>query len=252
MTTLFDCTLGGVLLSSLDESICVLDLREDAPKLRHATAAAWHDGLHLLDAQRESFTVRVDFAIHTPDPARRTQVLQAVCAWAMKGGVLTASSHPGQQLDVRCIALPAPAADDWLAPLTLVFTTTTVPFWEDANLTQVSSSGAAALLIPGTAGAVPVSTMVVNNGDAPITRLTLLCGDTQMVFEGISVPANSMFVMTQVGPVLRAYIGGQSVLSCRTAESDDSLLAVCGKSCTVQAIASQPATSIFMARGRYV
>lgn len=252
MTTLFDCALDGVLLSSLDDSICVLDIREDAPKMRQSTASAWQDGLHLLDSQRESLTIRVDFAIHAPNPARRSQVLQAVHAWTTKGGILTATSHPGQQLAVICTGLPTSTASDWLETLTLTFTTTTVPFWEDDALTQASASGAATLLVPGTAGAVPVSTMVVNNGDAPITQLTLLCGDTQMDFENIIIPVNSMFVMTQVGPVLKAYIGGQSVLHCRTAASDDSLLAVCGQPCTVQAIAAQPVTTIFMARGRYV
>jgi len=251
MITTFDCALGGILLSSLDESICVLDIREDAPKMRISTVSARHDGLHLLDSQRESLTVRVDFAIHDPDLAHRSQVLQAIHAWAAKGGILTATSHPGQQLAVICTGFPAPTADDWMERLTLSFTTTTIPYWEAVALTQVVTSDTTDLLIPGTADAVPVSVMVINYGDAPLTQLTLVCGNTRMVFENISISVNNMFVMTQIGPVLKATIDGQSVLHCRTAESDDSLLAPCGQNCTVQVIANQDTNTVLMARGRY-
>ena len=64
MTTLFDCALGGVTLSSLDKSICVTDVREEAPVYREALTPTWLEGQRLLSRTRESLSVTVRFAIH--------------------------------------------------------------------------------------------------------------------------------------------------------------------------------------------
>lgn len=252
MTTPFDCTLNSVPLSSLDESICVLDVREPAPKLRLTTLAARSGGLQLLERQRESISVEVSLAIHEPDPIRRKEVFHSVLAWAEAGGTLTISDRPEQQLQVICSQPPEISADEWMTALKITFTSTRVPYWEASQLTQVSTTGTAALTVPGTAPSAPVSVLLVNTGTEAITQLTLHCGSTQMVFDSLTLPAGSIFLMTQSGGCLTAMVDNISVLKYRTPDSDDLLLAPCGKASTVYASAAQPTNANFAVRGRYL
>lgn len=252
MTTSFDCALNSVLLSSLDAAICVQDIREDAPKLRTSALALQQEGRRLLRQHRESLTLHITFAIHEPEPVRRRTVLQAVQAWAAQGGFLTTTDRPGQRLGVVCTALPAMSAEGWTEALTLTFVSTLVPYWEDAEETFASGSTVLTLNIPGTAASSPVDVVVINNTEETVTSLTLRCGSTQMVFEGIDMPSNGLFLLIQSDGALVAQLNGQSVLACRTPESDDRLLAPCGTSCTAYASALEPLQATFSARGRYV
>lgn len=252
MKTQFDCALDGVLLSSLNESICVLDIREDAPAMRTAALALHPEGQHLLHQQRESLTVHAVFAIHEEDPTLRREAMQAVRAWAAKGGLLTTSDRTGLQLAVICTSLPSASSEDWTETLTLTFRSTRIPYWEDAAPTSALGSGEQTLTVPGSADFAPVDVMLINEGAEAVTSLTLHCGETQMTFEGIALEAGGIFAMIQTSGTLMAKISGQSVLACRTADSDDLLLAPCGTPCTVSASASQPLQANFAARGRYV
>lgn len=248
--TIHDCTLNGVSLSSLDKRICVLDVQEDAPEIALVPHALPRGGqrLHLT---RQSLTVRIKFAIHEANPTRRKAVLQAVCAWAMKGGTLTLSDRPGKQLCVDCTSCPAVAAEDWTAPMTLVFTTTHCPWWEDAAPTSVSGSSSMTLALSGTADFSPVDVTVTNGGDAAVTLLSIRCGDSYMIFSGVELPVGGTLAVRHEAGVLSAAIGGESVLAHRTAGSDDLLLAPCGKSCTVSVTGGSGLTATFSARGRY-
>lgn len=251
MTTQFDCALDGVALSSLDDTLCVLDIREDAPKMRTAALALRPAGRRLLHQQRESLTVQIGFAIHEEDPVRRREVLQSVHAWAAKGGILTTSERPGQQLTVICTALPAMSAEDWTETLTLAFTTTLVPYWEAAEASSASGSDVLTLTAAGNAGSAPVDVIAINDTDETVTSLKIYCGGTQMVFEGISMPAGGILFLIQSGGVFTAELDGESILPFRTPESDDLLLAPCGTGCTAYASASAPLQAAFTVRGRY-
>ena len=101
--TIHDCALNGASLSWLDERICVLDVQEDAPRLR-LPAFPLPLGGQFLSPVRESLSVRVTFAIHEEDPARRWSLLERVRAWAADGGLLTLDARPDQQLTVVCTA----------------------------------------------------------------------------------------------------------------------------------------------------
>lgn len=252
MKTPFDCALNGVLLSSLDEAICLRDIREEAPRLRTSALALPTEGQRLLRQQRESLTVQILFAIHAEDPIRRRAVLQAVHAWAARGGILTVTDRPGQQLTVLCTALPAMAAEDWTETLTIAFTSERVPCWEAAE--EVSASGSEVLTLdaPGTAESAPVDVAVINDTAQIVDDLTLYCGGTRMAFTGLHMPSGGVFLLIQSGGVLSAQVDGVSALHCRTPESDDLLLAPCGRSCVVYASAAEPLQATFTVRGRYL
>lgn len=251
MTTLFDCALNGILLSSLNERICVLDIREDAPKLRTTALSLHPEGQHLLRQVRESLTLHVDFALHEEDPILRCKAMQTIHAWAVKGGMLTITSRAGQRLPVICADLPSLSGEDWTEKCTLTFQSTRVPYWEDANATTAAGSEVLTLNVPGTVESVPVDVLVINNTDETINRLTVRAGSTQMVFEGLVFEPGSMFLLIQSDGPLLAQIDGDSVLHCRTANSADQLLAPCGKNCTAYASASAPLQASFTVRGRY-
>lgn len=253
MTTLFDCVLGGVTLSSLDKSICVTDVREEAPVYREALTPAWLEGQRLLSRTRESLSVTVRFAIHEDGLARRSEVLRAVYAWAENGGALTISSRPGQRLQVICTALPDLSCEDWLEELTLRFTTSHTPWWETSAVARAAGNSIMTLDVPGNAPSpAPVEVMVINEGADTIHRLKLHCGLTEMVFDGIDLPAGSYFSLLYRDGIMIAWIDGESVLSRRTPQSADRLLAPCGQTSTVYVDGEELLHATFSARGRCV
>lgn len=253
MTTLHDCALGGVTLSSLDESICVTDVIEEAPVYRAAFASAWGEGQQLLSRRRESLSVTVRFAVHETDPVRRKQVLGSIRAWAEKAGMLTLPDRPGQQLAVFCAALPELSAQDMPATLTLRFTSLHCPWWVSAAAVTFTDTKVMALEVPGNAPVdAPVEAVVFNKGIDTIDRLTLMCGMTEIVFEGITFPAGSCFSLMYHEGTLLAWIDGESVLHCRTANSSDDLLAPCGKITTAYVTGDELLQTTFAVRGRFL
>lgn len=251
MTTLYNCSLNGVPLAGVDDRICILDIREDAPKLRSA-ASPLPDGGRRVTQTRESLTVRITIAIQDETPIQRKKAMQAVHAWAMAGGVLTISDRPGQQLTVECSQLPDISCADWTESLTIAFTTTHCPFWEDESATSVTGYSSLTFTLPGTAEMAPVDAVITNTGTADATRVSIQCGPSYIIFEDIVLPAGAKLYLKTVNGVLSAIIYGESVLACRTAGSSDLLLAPCGQDCIVCAMALQPLEATFSARGRYV
>lgn len=250
MTTKYTCALDGVSLAGLDDRICILDIREEAPKQRLSSVPLPQGG-QTMTPMRESLTVRVTFAIHEEQPHLRRAALQNVLAWAVKGGALTISDRPNQRLMVVCTELPAMSAEDWTETLTLAFTTTRCPYWEDAEATFFNTNTAASLTFPGTADSTPVSVTVTNNTAETVTRLSLQCGPDWIFFENIYLPAGSKCYVEEKDGLLTAFIMGESILQHRTAASADLLLAPCGKSCPVQARGTQALEALWKARGRY-
>lgn len=251
MTNQYTCALNGISLTALDDRICILDIREDAPKL-HSSAFPLPGGGQVLEAVRERLTIRVDFAIHEEIPIRRKTAVQAVLAWAMAGGVLTVSDRPGQQLTVACTELPCIACEDWTESMTIAFTTTHCPYWEAASAVSVTGTSTQTLTIPGTASSTPVDATIINTGTEDVTRVMIQCGASCIIFEDILLPAGGKIILQTKAGVLSAHIYGESILANRTAESADLLLVPCGKACTVWATALQPLKTTFSARGRYL
>lgn len=249
MLPAFDCALNGVALSSLDSRLCVLDIRQDAPKHR---AMQSFSGQRMRRPERDSLTLHIDLVLHEEEPIRRQALLSAVHAWAVGGGWLTCSERPGQRLSVVCTGLAAISAADWTEKMTLTFQSDGAPYWEDEAATTVSGSGAMVLALPGTAEAAPVDVTLVHQGGSAVTAVTISVGDTLLRFEGLAWQSGSRFQLTQAGGLLRAEIDGQSVLPHRTVDSADMLLARCGADNTVQATADRSLTATFSARGRYV
>lgn len=250
MSNRFSCALNGISPERLDSAIRVTDLTELPPLYRVVTAPTLRHGLKLLRRVRERLTVRISFVIAEQDPARRRELLSQLHAWAEPGGVLSVSDRPGQRLIVTCDTLPMLSALCWTDEVQIEFTAYGVPFWEYEEETYVTTTGQAALLLPGTADECPVSVTVAHTGSGTLTTLALQCGDTQMTFEGLSLAPGGVFTLRYEEGLLHADAEGESVLMKRTGDSHDLLLADCGTAAAVSVTADQPVSAVFSGRGR--
>lgn len=248
----YDCSLDGARLASLDESICILDICEDAPKLRLSTIPLPGGGQRVLSKVRESLSVHIFFAIQEPDAARRRDIFHTVLTWAEQGGILTISTRAGQQLPVVCTDTPAIHAEDWTESLQLTFTTTSSPYWEAIASTQIDLNKTITATLPGNGIAIPAAVMAVNTSGSTVTQLTLCCGDTRMTFEDFSLPAGGLFTLWQSENIVHALIDQEDALRYRTADSDDLLLLPCGKECQISITADHPVDAAMTVRGRYL
>ncbi len=252
MNTLFDCAMNGTSLSSLDESICVMDIREDAPKMRTSSLVLHPDGRRVLSQVRDSLTLHIVFAIHQEDPALRRNVLQLVRGWALGFGPLAVSRHPGQILDAHCTALPDSTGLDWQEEMTLTFTAATAPYWQDLEPAFVAGTGAQTLVVPGNAPSTPVDVLVTNTSSETVNYIKFYCGGSQIILDGLTFPPASFLIATLVDGVFDIVVNGESVLCYRTPESADALVVPCGTNSTVYVNCPADLSGSFTARGRYL
>ena len=252
MTTNFDCTLNGIALSSLFDQIYVTDVIEDAPRMHESILPLHSGGQQVLTRQRQSISIRVRFTILEALPPLRSFILQQIQQWALQSGYLTISARPGQQLHVSCTGVPTLSTDDWTEVLTLTFTSTRVPYWEDAVVTTGKGTGAVNLTVPGIAPVTPVEAVLLNTSASTIREVTVNCGSSHITFQGIAMASGGQLVISQVDGNFVATLDGASILHHRTMDSADELLVPCGQSVTMSIAASQPIYAFYHVRGRYL
>lgn len=246
------CTLDGASLADAADGLLLIDVREDAPRMRTATCPRPDGGTTTLLCQRESLSIRVELALHEPDPAKWRAAVSALSAWAEKGGMLRLSTRPGQRLTIDRAALSVPSAADWTDKLTLTLTASEVPWWEEEQPVSAVITETGLLTVPGSTGRAPVDVTVTNGGDGVLTQVKLVCGDTQMAFEGLALSPGDELTLSAARGMLTALVGQESVLTRRTALSDDLLLAESGKVSVLSVSADQSVSAAFSVRGRYL
>lgn len=248
----FDCTLNGISLSGMHERICILDIAEDAPRMHETTLPLHSGGQRVLTRERQSLSIRVRFAIHEERPALRSAIAASIRAWAADSGYLTISARPGQRLHVSCTEMPAFSGNDWTEALTLVFTSTHTPWWEDAETTSASGTDAVYLVVPGNAESTPVEVAIINTTAATVTQVTVICGVAHITFRDIALPSGGQLVISRVNGAFTAKLDGSSILHRRTMDSADELLAPCGQTATLYVSPSQGMYAFYNVRGRYL
>lgn len=248
----FDCTLNGVSLSSMHERICILDIAEDAPRMHETTLPLHSGGQHVLTRERQSISIRVRFAIHEERPALRSAIAASIRAWAADSGYLTISARPGQRLHVSCTETPSFSGNNWTEELTLAFTSTHTPWWEDAETTSASGTDAVYLVVPGNAESTPVEVAIINTTAATVTQVTVICGVAHITFRDIALPSGGQLVISRVNGAFTAKLDGSSILHRRTMDSADELLAPCGQTATLYVSPSQGMYAFYNVRGRYL
>lgn len=252
MRTRYTCSLNGIALHTLDDSIYVLDIMESPPVLHAETIARpLGSGSHVLRMERTSLSVRISFAIRAYDVARRKAVCSKVAAWACRGGLLTVGDRPDQRLRVRCTTLPTvSSALRWTEALTVVLTAFEAPFWEAEQPVSVSAGASSAisaqLYVPGAGEAAWLDVELNGSAAATVTIATPL---SSMTLTGVS---GRVRIHHDAGVLAIESSDGASLLTHRTADSSDDLLVVPGEENTIRVSSSGTVSAVFSTRGCFL
>lgn len=251
--------LNEVSLRSLDARIINVKLIEqDATQNVTYGQRAGRDGRLILGRQRTSKPIRVEFAIRELyDLAARTAILDNVNAWAQRGGVLKSSTRPEQQAGVILTKF-ASAADirDYTGTYTLEFEAAGVPYWEGrtAQTAQLTGSNPGGhILVQGTAETVLGAAIRPTGGALTAMTITVTGGgqSAAITLAGMSVSAGTAIMITHdERGTLAITADGQSLLSFRTAASDDDLFALPGLN-AVNITADAAVSATITVRGRW-
>lgn len=146
MVTNIQVALNGTMLHTLDPSIIIQGIDEQAPSWTpNAVNSAGLVGQHFTTLEKRYRDVTISFAIKKQATlAARRAIYEKVCAWAAPGGRLTVNYRPGLELRVVCIAIPALAnITQWGNPMTITFRAYNIPQWIDTNVTIADTDTAA-------------------------------------------------------------------------------------------------------------
>lgn len=265
MRSRYRVRLAGVHLDSLDNDLLILDVQHSEPEFQISEnrndALAGYD-YRTDNAYFRKTTVTVTFELHIYDVARRNAVCQKVNQWAAAGGSLATNDRPDQILrNVRCEKYASIAsAKNWTDPLTLVFATTYVPYWQSSAESVLNLSGKApkgTLKLDGNTGEALVSVEVT--AKASITSFKITVGDTNVELKGLSLTNGQQMVIDYArSRYLRIRVKENtsdkmtSVMSRLQPKSTDVLKAPCGAKTSVSISANNKVSASIKARGLWL
>lgn len=269
MFSLFDATLGGVAFSSIAEEVVLTDIVEEAPRMDTQTAAlALRDGMMRTQNRRQSLSIRLVYVIRTQDVALRAELRDKVAAWAAKGGELTINTKPRKRLNVVLDNPPALGSGmRWTDELSVTLTAYTTPYWEDIKPHSISVTTEWAEMFEsyfysgvikpsGNVKSLPVSALLMNTGEAPLTNIKIVVGNTTIEISGLHMEtgANVLSIDYDKNGLMdiRDVAQNESLMHNRTPQSDDDLLVIPGKENGVTIYSDQPIQCSITFRGRWL
>ena len=251
-----DAWMDGVALTNIGP-ILIRQVYEDPPTLEISTGEKpGRYGQRMLQRKRQSLKVAIECQIRELyDLPKRARIVEEMARWA-SGSVLQLSNHPGRQLHVYCSGEPTLGdVRDYTSAIRMEFTADDVPFWEDKAPTRVTLSGddeEDELMIPGTVPApVSLTVTVSSASSAALTDFSVTVGDQTIVLDELEIAAAGTVTFERdARDNLMIRSGTTSLLSKRTAESADDLLA--GPGVTAVSFTSDVACSVvYSVRGRW-
>lgn len=258
MITRYRAWIDGRPLDGVDDAVYILDIQESVPAYDTKTVAPVRgDGMRVMQRRLQSLSVTISLAIREKDVTRRKEIAGRINAWA-QGKYLAVNDRPTQQLAVMLTTpVVVTSALKWTDTLRLTFTAYESPWWEDAfpSTARMSAgaTGAGTLPLPGNLGDARVE--VRAEAMAACSNLTLICGRTQLRFEGLDMAAQETLHVRYKDGVQRITItgpgGDRSALAMRTTDSDDDLLAASGGVTGVSYVADGSMQVVFSGRGRF-
>lgn len=226
MNSRFEVWLDGQPLSAATPEIVITDIRETAPEISMETYAKTRgNGLLVGQRMRQNLSVVVSFYLPVYGTRERKRAIQDVVTWAKSGTCLSTSDRPDQQLRVLMVEPPVLSSGmRWLQECSITFTAYVFPFWEniEAETVSVASGGSVSHFVPGNADCAPVDVCAQATGGTLIVAV----GETSITLD--NVPSGTVTISHGTDNILRIEAGGVSVLSKRTPESTDDLLATPG------------------------
>lgn len=257
MRSRYRISVGGVQMDTLDDNLLILDIAYPPPTFTaNRNKAANVAGYEPDDEYLEQNSVTVTFELHIYDVAERNAVCQKVNEWARAGGDLKTNDREGQVLrNVRCDQYASiESARNWTDPLTLVFVTTYVPYWQSDKTVKLALSGASAggtLKMDGNTKDALVT--VEAKANTSIKNFSITVGSTKLEVTDIALANNQTLNIDYVhSRYLRIRANGKSVMNKLSADSTDLLTAPCGQNTPVSYIASGKMTVSIAARGLWL
>lgn len=249
--------LNGVPLLSLSPSIVLLDVEELAPEeLLEVQARGAGDGAVVTRVQRQALRIRLRLELHEPDLALRKALCTQIAGWASGGGTLVISDRPGQELSVRCEALPVLSSSlHWTQPVTLVFAALDCPYWRcDRNVTVNSAAAKSHTLTLhplGNAAPVPIEAFIRNAADVALMWLSVVTPLGYFTFEYLTVAPGHSLIISELAGVPLATVDGVSVLANRVPQSSDRLMVQPGADNVIYVNGDQAVEVSVSARGSW-
>ena len=219
--------LNDVEFTDVHPALILQHINEGEPKINHKVATRPGGGLIELARTLERREIILEFAIREGlDFSKRQEVLQAVNAWAWKGGWLELSDHPGQHIFVSLTKAPVLGRlREWTNDLSMTFTAVWYPFWLDMIPQEVSitnsASGSVNMQILGSAPSclccdiIPVSTA--------LNSVSISTTNSQMGLSLTSAPVsaeNHLMIEYDNNHLLKIYSGSTSLLQYRSGADD--------------------------------
>lgn len=197
MITYSKVWLNDEALHNIDSSILVQSITESEPEVNLPLTTRMYGGSLAGAEARKSLEVSIDFVIVQRDPRVRSGIIQKIRAWASSEGLLALSTHPDQQLRVRCTQYPMESTK-WLDSLTVVFTAYAVPWWEDAytNITEGKTSGNSEveLMASGTTRS-PMDVTITNDGSNTCNSVTITTRDGSFELRSLGLAPNEVLTI---------------------------------------------------------
>ena len=229
------CALDGSDFLSLDPRLYIEEISEQA-RTERRTAPRPGGGARLLGVRREELRVTLRFLVKERDRAERARIVSRVNAWARRGW-LTVSTRPWQRLYVVCAQPADGGALTWSESLRLVWTATDWPYWSASVPFAAAAAGVsdAVWLCPPGSREYGVEAELTNDSGDVIDNLSFYFGNgDKLEFSGLGWADGAAFrLYYDERRLLRAEAGGQSVLHCLTADSQDEILLPPGRNSVI-------------------
>ena len=224
--------LNGVQLDEIDPRIIIKGIEGASGKETVTSVGTGSgDGTRITGKRRDTTEVAVRFSmnIRRDSLPERAAVLEAICAWAVKGGWLTINYKPGRRLWVDEIVTPG-EGDLWkrLNEYTITFRAHAVPYWQQetaaAGSTGTAMTGSGTMTVEGSAKTV-ADAVLQNMSGAVISTASIAIGGNVMTFNDLNLGNGQSLtidhVITQGKNVIRIRVGSTSVMAKRTEGSAD-------------------------------
>lgn len=256
--------LNGDQLDQVDDRIIITAIEESAAKLTVGSATRYGmPGQRLTSKHRDTLDVVVKFtlAIKKNDLRARSELFEAVAAWAMKGGWLSTNYKRNRRLRVECVGLPS-AGDlaTWETEYEITFRAFGVPYWQEESPTTLTVASTKSAIrnmsINGTADSV-LDVTFTNISGMTINTFSIKTSNSTFSFTSLALGANESLVIdhTALG-ILRIRIKSssgtyRSAMAMRAESSSDDLVMSPGTE-TITVTAQRAGKLDLTCYGRYV
>jgi len=233
MQLIHRAALNGAQLDEVDSRIIIKGIEEGAGKESVGSVSRGAgDGTRITGKRRDTVEVQVRFSlnIRRNDLQTRSDIFEAINAWAAKGGYLTVNYKAGRRLYADEVVLPG-AGDQYnrTNEYTITFRAHAIPYWEQDPLQSVATgtgtSASGEINVPGSARTV-CAAHLKNMSGANIATATITINGYTMAFENLGLGSGETLIITHNDKgVLSIKAGGRSAMAKRTEGSADDFFA---------------------------